>query len=213
MGLKGYSELRKIDILPYCEMREGKDDHGRKVQIPYLNWAKCIDLLREWGANDVYYEPVENADGTFLFSSAQTQTKDGRQCGSYFVKVRIHIDDMDFVQSYPLMNGVLVVYTEGLNQLRISNAHARAFVKGVAIRTGLGLQLWMNEDSPEAEEDLSQHNPLKVKQYIEQLLTEKIQRGMQYEELLTQMQLDKKQMAILLRSLEKAAACIGVLAK
>ena len=213
MGLKSYSELRKIDILPFCEVREGKDDKGRKVQIPYLNWAKCIDLLREYGASDVYYEPVENTDGTFLFSSAQTQTKDGRQCGSYFVKVRIHIDELDFVQSYPLMNGVLVVYTEGLNQLRISNAHARAFVKGVAIRTGLGLQLWMNEDAPEAVEDLSQHDPLKVKQYIEQLLTEKIQRGMQYEDILAQMQLDKKKLAILLRGLEKAADCIKVLTR
>ena len=36
--LKPYSELRKVDISRYCMEREG---------IKYLNWAKCIDILRE----------------------------------------------------------------------------------------------------------------------------------------------------------------------
>lgn len=213
MGLKPYSELIKVDILPYCDVRDGKDDQGKKIKIPYLNWAKCLDLLHENGAQDVYFEPVENTDGTFLFSSAQTQTKDGRLCGNYFVKVNIHIDDLSFTQSYPLMNGVLVVYAETLNQLRISNAHARAFVKGVATRTGLGLKLWMSEDMPEPIDDLSMHNPTKVKQHIEELITAKIKRGMQYEDILADMGVSQKQFDFTLRTLDNAAYLIGALSK
>ena len=47
--LKSYEEMRKIDVTPFCEEREG---------MLYLNWAKCIDLLRENGAKKVYWEPV-----------------------------------------------------------------------------------------------------------------------------------------------------------
>ena len=36
--LKSYEEMRQIDVTPYCEEREG---------VLYLNWAKCIDLLRD----------------------------------------------------------------------------------------------------------------------------------------------------------------------
>ena len=42
--LKPYDELRKIDVSKYTETRDG---------IRYLNWAKCIDLLRENGAERV----------------------------------------------------------------------------------------------------------------------------------------------------------------
>ncbi len=213
MGLKPYSELIKIDVLPFCDTRDGKDDKGQKIKIPYLNWAKCVDLLHENGAQDVYFEPVENTDGTFLFSSAQTQNKEGKQCGNYFVKVNIHIDDLSFTQSHPLMNGAYVVYTDTLNQLRISNAHARAFVKGVAVRTGLGLKLWMSEDVPETADDVSTHNPMKVKQYIEELLTAKIRQGMQYEDILADINFNKKQLDIVLRALDNAAYLIGALSK
>ena len=213
MGLKPYSELIKIDILPYCDVRDGKNDKGQNIKIPYLNWAKCVDLLHKNGAQDVYFEPVENTDGTFLFSSAQTQNKDGKQCGNYFVKVNIHIDNLSFIQSHPLMNGAFVVYAETLNQLRISNAHARAFVKGVAIRTGLGLKLWMSEDAPETADDVSTHNPIKVKQYIEELLTAKIRRGMQYEDILADMELTEKNLKAIFRGLDNAAYLIGALSK
>ena len=49
MALKDYEELRKIDVRPYCEERDG---------ITYLNWAKCIDLLHENGAKVVRWEPI-----------------------------------------------------------------------------------------------------------------------------------------------------------
>ena len=65
--LKSFAELRKIDVLPYCEKREAKDENGRKIQVPYLNWAKCKDLLHENGAEVVYFEPLVNENGSTLF--------------------------------------------------------------------------------------------------------------------------------------------------
>ena len=45
MALKSYSEMRKIDVKPFCEKRDG---------IDYLNWAMCIKLLHDNGAEHVY---------------------------------------------------------------------------------------------------------------------------------------------------------------
>lgn len=157
--LKNRAELREIDILPYCEKKIGKDDQGRRVEIPYLNWAKCMDLLYEFGAEHVEYRPLMGPNGSYLFCSREVQNKDGRKCGCYFVSVEIQIDDKVFQASTPLLNGNLVVYDDTLNQLRISNAHARAFVKGVAIHTGLGFDLWVKGgEEPEATDDLSEHS-------------------------------------------------------
>ena len=47
--LKSYEELVRVDVSQYCEKRDG---------FTYLNWAKCIELLRENGATIVYWEPV-----------------------------------------------------------------------------------------------------------------------------------------------------------
>lgn len=49
--LKSYDELRKIDVRKYCEEREG---------FLYLNWARCIQLLHENGAEKAYFEAVPN---------------------------------------------------------------------------------------------------------------------------------------------------------
>lgn len=183
--LKKFDELYKIDVSPFCDKKKGKDDNGRVIDIPYLNWAKCVTLLHDNGAETVYYTPVKNAEGGYLFSSRETHNKDGRTTGCYFVSVEIHIDDLVFTQDMPLLNGNLVVYDDTLNQLRISNAHARAFVKGVAIRTGLGFSLWAGDDEGEKaeNEDLSIHNIQKIKQRMEQLITRKMQSGMTEEDI------------------------------
>ena len=49
MALKSWEEMRKIDVTPYCQERDG---------MTYLNWAKCIDLLHENGAKKVYWVPI-----------------------------------------------------------------------------------------------------------------------------------------------------------
>jgi hypothetical protein len=72
--LKNWNEMRNIDVLPHCDMREAKDDKGRRIDVPYLNWAKCKELLHKNGAEVVYFEPCVNAAGSSLFMSDQVFT-------------------------------------------------------------------------------------------------------------------------------------------
>lgn len=204
--LKPYSELVKIDVLPFCDMREAKDDSGKKIQVPYLNWAKCVELLHENGAEVVYYTPLKGPDGSYVFASRDVANKDGRKTGCYFVSVEIHIDDLTFQMDMPLMNGSIVVYDDTLNQLRIANCHARAFVKGVAIRTGLGFRLWVNDkDTDPAPDDLSGHSIYAIKERVERLITAKEQRGLEHRDLLTVLGLNDKQFKTLMASFDNIA--------
>lgn len=192
--LKPYSELVKIDVLPFCDKREAKDDRGKKVQVPYLNWATCKTLLHENGAESVYFVPLKAPNGSYLFMSADVENKDGRKTGCWFVSVEIHIDDRTFTMDMPLMNGALVVYEDTLNQLRIANAHARAFVKGVAIHTGLGFSLWCTDKDTEPDpDDLSGHSIMAIKRRIETELTAKMQRGMDMDDILSALRINRRQ--------------------
>ncbi len=188
--LKPYKELRKIDVLPHCDKREAKDEKGKKKLVPYLNWAKCKDLLHENGAETVYYEPLLNESGSSLFMTAEPFTDNkGNRNRCFEVRVRIVIDDLEFVQNYPLLNGMYVVREDTVNQLRLSNAQARAFVKGVAIRTGLGFGLWVNDDetTPRGDgDDLHFHNALKIKERVEQKITRLLASGLSLREIAEQ---------------------------
>lgn len=212
--LKSFAELRKIDVLPYCETRDAKDENGRKIQVPYLNWAKCKDLLHENGAEVVYFEPLVNENGSTLFMTDVPFTDSkGNKNRCFEVRVKIVIDDLEFTQNYPLLNGVYVVREDTINQLRLSNAQARAFVKGVAIRTGLGFGLWVTNDETtqkNGEEDLYFHNILKIRERMERLITAKMDSGLTIQQICEQLRIDEdqfnvymKQYAILDR-LEKA---------
>lgn len=192
--LKPYDELVKVDVLPHCEHRDAKNDRGDTISVPFLNWAKCVQLLHEHGAKEVYFVPVKAPDGGYLFRSADVEDRDGRKTGCYFVAVEVHIDDLVFTQDAPLLNGSYVVYEEHLNQLRISNAHARAFVKGVAIRTGLGFRLWSDaRDEDDGPEDLSGHSIFAIKKRVEELITRKLQRGVDMDDLLNHVGLSKRE--------------------
>lgn len=185
--LKSYKELRNIDVLPFCEERETKDEHGKKVKVPYLNWAKCKDLLHDNGAETVYYEPLlsENGSSLFMTDEAFVDSK-GNRNRCFEVRVKIVIDDLEFIQNYPLLNGVYIVREDTINQLRVSNAQARAFVKGVAIRTGLGFGLWLKNDETEKaviEEDLSSHDIMKCQKRLAELITLKMQGGITQDEM------------------------------
>ena len=188
MALKPYKELRKIDVLPHCELRDAKDENGNKIQVPYLNWAKCKDLLHEHGAEKVYFEPLVNEDGSSVFMTKEVFTNSkGQSNRCYEVRVKIVIDDLEFIQNYPLLNGVLVVRDDTINQLRVSNAQARAFVKGVAIRTGLGFGLWVADDETSKpaplEEDLSMHSLKKCQERLSELITLKMQGGVTMQQM------------------------------
>lgn len=187
--LKPFNELRKIDVLPFCEMREAKDDKGNKIQVPYLNWAKCIDLLHEHGAEEVYFTPLTNANGSSLFMSdlAFAKDKEASPNRCYEIAIEIVIDDKKFIMRGPVMNGSNPVRDNSMSQQRVWNAQTRAFVKGVAIHTGLGFDLWCKaenseDDTTPKEEDLSVHRIMKIKERIFQIITEKLSSGMSMDD-------------------------------
>ena len=171
MAIKSYAEMRKVDVTPYLEKRDGND---------YLNWARCKELLHAHGAEKVYFEPCVNEKGSSLFMSdvVFTDAKGGtNRC--YEVRVKITIDDMEFTAQYPLMNGSNPVKDNSMSQQRVWNAQTRAFVKGVAMRTGLGFELWLkNMDEIDTEEDLTKHNLRAIKERFQQEYTKLIKRGM-----------------------------------
>ena len=190
MAIKSYAEMRKIDVLPHCDFREATDDKKRKIQVPYLNWAKCKELLHQNGAEVVYFEPCVNASGSSLFMSDQVFTDKNQitnRC--YEVRVKIVIDDLEFEAQYPLMNGSNPVKDNSMTQQRLWNAQTRAFVKGVAMRTGLGFGLWLDDmdDKSEGEEDLSKHNIYAIRERMQVAYTKLIKRGLSTSEIASMM--------------------------
>ena len=169
--LKTYREMREVDVIPYCEERtEGKE------KILYLNWAKCIDLLYQNGAEKVYFEPVKNpVTGSSLISSGLTfkDSKDNTN-SAYETAVRIVIDDKEFDFQGPVMNGVNPVKDNSMSQQRLWNSQCRLFVKGVAIHTGLGFNLWLDNEEKELkvqkQEDVH-HDIRQVRDRVQQTVT------------------------------------------
>lgn len=137
--LKNYEEMRKVDVRPFCEEREGKS---------YLNWAKCIDLLHENGAEKAYWEPIPDpATGSSLRMSGSTfEDSKGFTNQCYETRIKVVIDDAEYEMQSPVMNGVSPVKDNSMNQLRVWNSMCRSFVKCVAIHTGLGFDLWLKEE-------------------------------------------------------------------
>ena len=170
--LKPYDELRKVDISKHCEQRDGMD---------YLNWAKCIDLLHENGAETAYFEPVVNPEtGSSLFMTNKVFGEESKANQCYEIEVKVFIDDKVWNFRGPLMNGSNPVRDNSLSQQRIWNAQCRAFVKCVAIHTGLGFDLWLKEEKENAkkgDDDLHIHNILKIKERVEQKVSSLLAKG------------------------------------
>lgn len=169
--LKSYSEMRAIDVRPYCdERKEGSE------KILYLNWAKCIDLLHKNGAEKVYFEPVKDSmTGSSLISSGLSFKDNKDNTNSvYETAVHIVIDDMKFNFQGPVMNGANPVKDNSMSQQRLWNSQCRLFVKGVAIHTGLGFDLWLDNEEKEQvvqkQEDIY-HDIRQVKDRVLQKLT------------------------------------------
>lgn len=170
---KSFSEMMAVDVRPYVKPRDGAD---------YLPWATCKKLLHDHGAETVMFWPVPGPDGSTLRKSDITfADKNGAVNRCYEVMVHIKVDDLEWDILYPVLNGNNPVKDNSMSQLRVHNAIRRAFVKGVAERTGLGFSLWLDvDDLPdvEPEEDLSKHNLFKCKQRFEELVTAKINDGL-----------------------------------
>ena len=135
--LASYDELRKIDVTPFCEERDG---------MKYLNWSKCVDLLHQHGASKVYFVPVQSDNGSSLYMTDKLFTDSkGTPNQCYETRIEIHIDDDVYIMQSPVMNGANPVKDNSMSQQRVWNSMTRSFVKGVAIYTGLGFDLWLKE--------------------------------------------------------------------
>ncbi len=228
--LKTFNELRSIDVLPYCKVREAKDDKNNKIEIPYLPWAKCLTLLYENGAERVRFRALPAPDGSYLFctsdgviSQKKIYGKNGevsyedRTNACYFVTVEVDIDGDVNVMPYPVMNGTAVVYSDTLNQLRVSNAIQRAFVKCVAVNTGLGISLWEDdketEDTGKQPEVVTSATPMVCQDHINRIVTEKVKKGLAFPDLLATLGINDKQFKSIMQGLQNAAWIISALEK
>lgn len=181
MALKSYEDLKNLDLSKYITKRDKAD---------YINWARIVDLLHENGANTVYFEPVVNQlTGSSLFMTNQVFTtgKDEKTNRVYETAVKIVIDDLVFVQRGPVTNGSNPVLDNSMTQQRLWNCQCRLFVKGVAIRTGLGFNLWVkdeeNDEQNNWEDDLSKHSLFKIQERMLQLVTTKMKQGLSEEKI------------------------------
>lgn len=186
--IKSFNEMRKVDISKHLKKRDGVD---------YLNWADCKALLHENGAEKVYFIPLVNSNGSSLFmSEKEFIDKSGVANRCYETRIHIVIDDLEFDMQSPVMNGANPVKDNSMSQQRVWNSMTRSFVKGVAIYTGLGFDLWASterEDENENYEDnLQMHNIFKIKQRVEEMITNKIANGTPRASLLGRLGLNER---------------------
>ena len=171
MAIKSWNEMRSLDISKYVKKRDGAD---------YLPWAECLKLLYENGADKVTIRTLTDANGSSLFMSDQTFTdKNGGTNRCYEVRLEVSIDGSTYSFSYPVMNGIAPVRDILMNQNAVHKAQMRAFVKCVAINTGLGFDLWRDDADIENDvDDLSKHNLFSIKERLQQSYTRAIKKGM-----------------------------------
>ena len=178
MAIKSWNEMRKLEIDQYVKKRDGAD---------YLPWAECLKLLYDNGAEKVLFEPLTDDRGSSLFMSEQVFTdKNGGTNRCYEVRIKVTIDDKEYHFSYPVLNGINAVRDILMNQNAVHKAQMRAFVKCVAINTGLGFDLWRDDSDIENEvDDLSKHNLFSIKERMQQAYTKAIKKGMSTKDIAT----------------------------
>lgn len=179
LGLPSFEELKKVDLTEYIKKRDGAE---------YINWAVIVDLLHQNGAKVVYFEPVINDNGSSLFMTDQIFTDSkGNTNRVYETAVRIVIDDLDFIQRGPVTNGANPVKDNSMTQQRLWNCQTRLFVKGVAIRTGLGFNLWsrleVEDEKQSFEVDINTHDISKIKERVQIEYTKLMKKGMSVKEI------------------------------
>ena len=191
---KSFQEMLAVDVTPYCDTRKAKDENGKTIEVSYLNWAQCKKLLHEYGAETVVFSPIRGADGSSLFHTERMFGDEGKTNQCYEVGVHVKIDDIEFDFWGPLMNGTNPVRDNSMSQQRLWNCQARLFVKGVAMYTGLGFGLWLDEkdDMPVMDDDLDSHNVLKIRERIERLITIKMQNGLSLEQIAEMTEIGKE---------------------
>jgi hypothetical protein len=134
--LKEFNELMKLDLSKETQKKPTfYKDKSTGNMIPtskdkwldYIEWAKVLSLLYENGAKKVSF-----------FSDVIRKNE------QLFLKLNLKIDENEYTLDYPVIDGNSVKTNP--NQLEIHKVELRAFVKCVAINTGLGLSLWLKEE-------------------------------------------------------------------
>lgn len=142
---KSFLELYKLDITSHIKTRDvmKKNVTGEWVKdtskppMKYLEWSKVLILLYELGANTIKYGNVcDEKTGHPVFLNGLNTAP--------FVKIWVKIDQETYEITHPVLNGYEKGYAD--NQSHIHNATQRAFVKCVAVNTGLGLSLWERDE-------------------------------------------------------------------
>jgi hypothetical protein len=79
-------------------------------------------------------------------TEVEFKDKNGGVNRCYETRIKVVIDDKTYYMQTPVMNGSNPVKDNSMNQNRVWTSMCRAFVKCVAINTGLGFGLWLNEE-------------------------------------------------------------------
>ena len=175
--LKSFNELSKVDVTPYIEKRDDAD---------YISWTSVVKLLHEHGAQKVWWDTIQSPSGHSIFMTDQVFVdKNGKTNRCYEIRVRLQVDDDEFTYTYPIMNGIHPVKDDLMNQVAVEKAKQRALVKAVAIRYGLGFNVWA-KDEVEADDpydDLYKHNLKSIEERVQQTYTRLLRNGMTTKEI------------------------------
>lgn len=171
-----------------------------KLGLSYLSWAYAWEELLKCYPNafmTVYTRNVsttetltqEDKDSGITKTLTSTYTQeipyftDGKSC---FVKVGVTINDIEYVEYFPIM-GLKndAIRATSVTMLDVNKSIQRAFVKACA-RHGLGLYIYAGEDLPDAEKNMpvqvSDSNDFAiVKQDVINLITKLVNTNKQAE--------------------------------
>jgi DNA-binding NarL/FixJ family response regulator len=81
------------------------------------------------------------------------------------------------------MNGIHPVKDDLMNQVAVEKAKQRALVKAVAIRYGLGFNVWAKDEIDDDSDDLYKHNLKSIEERVQQIYTRLIRKGMTTNEI------------------------------
>ena len=206
--IKSFKEMMAVDLghhiskKPVFKKDKASGQFKQVGELDYLNWAACLMLLHEHGAEKVCFGNMssDNNHPVFLL--------DG---GVPFVRVFVEVDGDYRVLDYPVIDGSNNVSMEKLTQGDVHNATQRGFVKCVAINWGLGLKLWQKEEQEEEQrrspaDNLEFHNIMAIKTRVERYITSKLQAGMSMEDVLSILGLSDAQYKNTMRYFDGIAA-------
>lgn len=168
--LKSFNELSKVDVTPYIEKRDGAD---------YISWTSVVKLLHEHGASKVWWDTIQSPSGHSIFMTDQVfADKNGKTNRCYEIRVKLQVDDDEFTYTYPIMNGIHPVKDDLMNQVAVEKAKQRALVKAVAIRYGLGFNVWAKDEIEDDADDIYKHSIKAIEERTQILYTRLIRKGM-----------------------------------